>query len=440
MAKQKDTIVSGNKDKDKGGGETPSALTIQFGRTGKDVAEVRNIEISKIGTQKGHNPRKNFPEDEGKILARDIKAHGLISPIVVRPADKSGRYILVAGERRFRAVQSLQWDTIPAIVRTDLENDADAFAFAMAENGEGRLDLNDSEKAEAFARMRHDQKMSAEEIAKVTGYSSRTVARYLNLADAPADVRKAVNDGKVAFSAGLELAKVEDKLRREIVADLAEGSGLSALEIRRRAKEAAREDVAAVQNGKPAEHKGSNRMKGAERAANLVNPRDRTTLANALTTLTLILFNLGGEGEIATEASIRKDLTDGDPGTIAVISTIYCLLWQRGEFSEDGTCIPPVGALVGGLEADDNARERRIAAFFRHVDRVRALALKSGVVADSGIDAAEADSTEKKSKKVKKKKDKDKKKPKTTANAVDAEDDDNDVAAEDDGVGEEIDG
>lgn len=110
---------------DKEGAIKMGTISKLFGKNAsnsdKDVSsevsnEVVQIEVDKISPNQ-YQPRSIFDEEKINELAQTIHTHGMIQPIVIRKIEEEERYELIAGERRWRAVQSLEWETIPAIVK-----------------------------------------------------------------------------------------------------------------------------------------------------------------------------------------------------------------------------------------------------------------------------------------------------------------------------------
>lgn len=95
-------------------------------------------------------PRTIFSEEKIQELATTIHTHGIIQPIVVRPTEEEGKYELIAGERRWRAVQTLQWEKIPAIIKDF--TDTETASVALIENLQ-REELSAIEEAHAYARL-----------------------------------------------------------------------------------------------------------------------------------------------------------------------------------------------------------------------------------------------------------------------------------------------
>ena len=129
-------------------------------------------------------------------LSESIQASGLAQPIVVRPGS-NGRYVLVLGERRCRALKIAGKTTVPAIIRG--LNDQQAAEMTIIENLQ-RQDLNCLEQARAFARLSRDFNLTQEQIGQRTGVSRESVANYLRLLKLPEIVLGWIGEGKLGFS------------------------------------------------------------------------------------------------------------------------------------------------------------------------------------------------------------------------------------------------
>jgi ParB/RepB/Spo0J family partition protein len=147
---------------------------------------MQEIPLSEIATNAGQ-PRKAFYEDTLAELAQSIKERGVLEPIVVRPfteGPKGTKYQIVMGERRFRASHLAGRKTIPAVVKS--MSDEDAQADALLENFQ-REDLNPIEKAKAIQGLLAF--MSWEKVGKTLGVSETTLRRGLELLELPAFVQ-----------------------------------------------------------------------------------------------------------------------------------------------------------------------------------------------------------------------------------------------------------
>lgn len=161
-------------------------------------------------------PRKYFAEEEIRELAESIKHNGVMQPIVVRRG-KSGRYEIIAGERRWRACKLAQVEYIPAIVR--VLNDEQAMEFALIENIQ-RENLTPLEEAEGYRRILEECKYTQEKLAETIGKSRSHLANMLRLLSLPLDVQQLLEQGELTAGharalVGLENASV---LAKEIAA------------------------------------------------------------------------------------------------------------------------------------------------------------------------------------------------------------------------------
>jgi ParB family chromosome partitioning protein len=137
-------------------------------------------------------PRLTFDETALSQLAESIAQYGLLEPVVVTPA--GDRWQLVAGERRFRAFQTLGKPTIPAIVRSTSE--LERLELALIENIQ-RQDLNPIEKAQAYAKLVHDFGLTQAEAAKKLGIARSSLANTVRLLDLPDEIQHALAAGTI---------------------------------------------------------------------------------------------------------------------------------------------------------------------------------------------------------------------------------------------------
>ena len=130
-------------------------------------------------------------------LANSIKRSGILQPLTVRELE-DGKYELIAGERRFRAAQTIGMTSVPVYILS-IEADVEMMEFALVENVQ-RVDLNPIEEAEAFAMLSGKYDLSHDEIASRVGKKRSTIANSLRLLKLPPDIKSAVKVG--AISAG----------------------------------------------------------------------------------------------------------------------------------------------------------------------------------------------------------------------------------------------
>jgi ParB family chromosome partitioning protein len=139
--------------------------------------------------------RSRVNEEQLAELAASITANGVVQPVLVRPL-ASGRFQLIAGERRWRASALAGKKTLPAILRQ--VSDEQAMEITIVENLQ-RADLNPMEQARAFERLSREFHMTQEQMAVRTGKDRATVANFLRLLRLPASVQALVESGEMSF-------------------------------------------------------------------------------------------------------------------------------------------------------------------------------------------------------------------------------------------------
>ena len=174
-------------------------------------------------------PRRHFDEDALEELAASIAARGVIQPVIVRPLP-SGRYQLVAGERRWRAAQRARLHEIPALVRDLAERDV--MALALIENIQ-REDLNPVEEARAYHRLAEHEDMTQAEIARLVEKSRSHVANLLRLLSLPASVLDHVEAGRLDMGHARALVGHGDAVA---IAERAVAEGLTVRDVERLAR------------------------------------------------------------------------------------------------------------------------------------------------------------------------------------------------------------
>jgi ParB family transcriptional regulator, chromosome partitioning protein len=168
-------------------------------------------------------PRKRFGEAELEELAQSIRAHGVIQPLIVR-AKSDGGFILIAGERRWRAAQRAGLQQVPVVVQD--VSPKEAFERALVENLQ-RSDLNPMEEAEAYARLVSEHGYTQEQVAERVGKERSTVANSLRLLKLPASVRQKVEEGALSMGHARALLALESVPDIEAVSRQVQARGLS---------------------------------------------------------------------------------------------------------------------------------------------------------------------------------------------------------------------
>ena len=169
------------------------------------VSDLRQIKLGEI-IPDPTQPRRSFDEARLDELAESVRVHGVLQPIVVTP-DSKGKYIIVAGERRYRAATKAGLDKIPALVRT--LSDQHKLELSLIENVQ-RQDLNAIETATAYLKLRDQFNLTMEQIGqRVGGKSDSAVSNTLRLLRLPDTVRQALVEGRLTEGQARPLVSLE---------------------------------------------------------------------------------------------------------------------------------------------------------------------------------------------------------------------------------------
>lgn len=168
-----------------------------------------------------YQPRMEMDEEALAELTESIRTHGVLEPIIVRPAGDG--YELVVGERRWRAAQRAGLSEIPSVVRE--LTDQEAAVIALVENLQ-REDLDPIEEAKAFKRLL-DLNMTQEEVAAQVGKSRPAVANSLRLLTLPDDVQGLISSGRLSVGHAKVLLGVDSPQQREMVLQKVLSEGLT---------------------------------------------------------------------------------------------------------------------------------------------------------------------------------------------------------------------
>ena len=174
----------------------------------KPMAEMTEIELSNI-IPNPTQPRTEFDEEALEELADSIRQLGLIQPITVkRDGDK---YIIISGERRWRASAKAGLESIPAYIRE--VDDTTLHAMALVENIQ-REDLNAIEISLSMQRLIEECGLTQEALAERLGKKRSTVANYLRLLNLPDEVQFAIKGGLISMGHAKAIAAVESKAKQ----------------------------------------------------------------------------------------------------------------------------------------------------------------------------------------------------------------------------------
>lgn len=181
------------------------------------MAEIAVKEIIPNPTQ----PRREFDEEALAELAESIRTLGVIQPITVKPT-ADGQYIIISGERRWRAAQIAEVEVLPAYIRE--VDDTNLHAMALVENVQ-RQDLNAIEIALGLQRLVEECGLTQDALSEKVGMKRSTVSNYMRLLKLPDEVQLALKEGVISMGhakaiAGAEAKKQTSLLRKCVKKDL----------------------------------------------------------------------------------------------------------------------------------------------------------------------------------------------------------------------------
>ncbi|MDQ6738686.1 MAG: ParB/RepB/Spo0J family partition protein [Gemmatimonadota bacterium] len=263
----------------------------QQGTAAEPSSALRDIPLANIRPNH-YQPRKEFSDDNLKELADSIRSAGLLQPIAVRAV--GDRYELVAGERRFRAVKSLGWASIPAIVHD--YDDQTMLTLALIENLQ-RADLNPIEEGEGYARLASEFGLTQNEIASLVGKDRSTIANLQRVLQLPPAVRKLLETGALSLGHARPLLSLEDDALAISLATEAVEHGLSVRAIEERVRHEAPHHEKA-RRGRP--RKEDNRPAEVRHVEDLLRKRFQTDVS--------VVQKRGDRGELRIRFYSTEDL------------------------------------------------------------------------------------------------------------------------------------
>ncbi|WP_053368617.1 nucleoid occlusion protein [Bacillus sp. FJAT-27245] len=179
--------------------------------------EASNEEIKKIAINlivpNRFQPRTVFDDEKIEELSRTIHMHGIIQPIVVREFE-GGRYEIIAGERRWRAMKKLGWEEVPAIIKN--MSDTETASVALIENLQ-REELSPIEEALAYGKLLTLHNLTQEALAQRLGKGQSTVANKLRLLKLPQEVQDALLNKQISERHARALIPLKDGAKQVAV-------------------------------------------------------------------------------------------------------------------------------------------------------------------------------------------------------------------------------
>ena len=262
--------------------------------TSNTTKSLNELPIEEVGPGP-FQPRKKINEQQLSELSASIEAQGVLQPIVVRERavqdSQTGiRYEIIAGERRWRAAQLANLETIPAVVKT--VSDIDAVAIALIENIQ-RENLNPLEEANAFQRLIIEYEMTHQEVANSVGRARASISNMLRLLDLTSSVQELLNSGSINMGHARALLSIQDPAMQLEVANLVAEKKLSVRETEKLVK--------SIIEGKTKEKK-----QPQKKDQDIINLE--TTLTNQLGAKVTIKHNQAGAGTLTISYTSTDEL------------------------------------------------------------------------------------------------------------------------------------
>lgn len=215
-----------------------------------NLCEVRMDDIRPNPNQ----PRRDFDDDSLQELANSIRQIGLVQPITLRDMG-DGTYVIIAGERRWRASQRVGLTTIPAYIRT--VDDENMLEMALVENIQ-REDLTAIEVALAYQNLIEKHSLTQDQLSEKVGKNRATIANYLRLLKLPASVQMALRNKEIDMGHARALLSISDpKAQLKVFSEMKKGR-MSVRQIENMVKLLSEGASVKTKTGKRIRQKGSN--------------------------------------------------------------------------------------------------------------------------------------------------------------------------------------
>lgn len=257
-------------------------------------SSISEIELSKIQPNP-EQPRSVFEEEALEELATSIRSLGVIQPITLKELEPE-KYLIISGERRYRAAQKAGLTCIPAYIRT--AEDENIVEMALIENIQ-REDLNAIEIALAYQRLIENYGLTQEKLSERIGKKRTTIANYLRLLKLPAEIQMGLKDKRIDMGHARALISVEDPEVQLAFYEQILSDGLSVRQVEEMVRSVANGEM---QNLKKNESKSSKEALPEE--FNLL----REHLSSFFQTKVQLICNKKGKGKITIPFASEEEL------------------------------------------------------------------------------------------------------------------------------------
>jgi ParB family chromosome partitioning protein len=209
-----------------GAGESPSHDAVPPGPRGTVPAKTDGLKAMRAAamipidrlTPDPDQPRKTFGDEELDRLADSLRSRGMLQPIRARWDAELARWVIVAGERRFRAARRAGWNEVPCVTVDAAMTASEILVDQLVENAL-REDIKPIEQGQAFKTLMEANGWSARRLAEELSISHQTVIRAVGLLELPAEVQERVESGELSPRAAAEIATLESPADQVALAD-----------------------------------------------------------------------------------------------------------------------------------------------------------------------------------------------------------------------------
>jgi ParB family chromosome partitioning protein len=258
--------------------------------TAKSEGSISEVEVQHIRPNP-FQPRADFDPQALDELKQSIAQKGIIQPVTVRRS-RDGKFELISGERRIRAVTELGLKTIPAYI-IQVKNDEEMLELALIENLQ-REHLNPVEIAISYQRLMRDVNLSAEDVARKIGKDRTTVVNFLRLLKLPETIQLSLRKGDISMGHARALVSLPDEQTQTRLFKRILKSGLSVRQVEQLVRESDKKSARVQTRPGKSTHTGVSSLE--------------EKIQHALGTKVRVNLHGGGKGEIVIEFYSNDDL------------------------------------------------------------------------------------------------------------------------------------
>ncbi len=228
MSSKADSFFNSDQDSNFGvrpAGHTPASYSDSYGDDARLVGTRRDMHAKVISVDcllAKEQVRKDFNQAELDELAHSLKTVGQKTPILVYWSDDDGKYVIVAGERRYRAAKQAGLDELCCQIHPHKPDEAELVELQFVENAI-RSDLNPIEEAHSYRRLQELKGYTTTQLAERIGKNQSSISRSLSLLKLPEEIQGHIGEGRIPVSIAREIAKLDGEQQHEMAKDYLAG-------------------------------------------------------------------------------------------------------------------------------------------------------------------------------------------------------------------------